>query len=153
MIEEFYKKTLPSQGVYCVADIDPVTKKTNHKFVWIFNIILVLLIVLPVRFSFERLKLFSKNDRNPQWVIDLKEFNKRGIKQGILFNYPKPIEAMFYTDLTVYPNIPKKEVVNDLIGKGYTVLINDSENIPQDILELKGIRIGNLSTGNIDGKK
>ena len=33
MIEEFYKKTLPSQGVYCVADIDPVTKKTNHKFV------------------------------------------------------------------------------------------------------------------------
>lgn len=33
MIEEFYKKALPSQGVYCVADIDPLTKKTHHKFV------------------------------------------------------------------------------------------------------------------------
>ena len=33
MVEEFYKKALPSQGVYCVADIDPSTKKTQHKFV------------------------------------------------------------------------------------------------------------------------
>ena len=33
MIKDFYKKALPKQGVYCVADIDPVTKKTNHKFV------------------------------------------------------------------------------------------------------------------------
>ena len=33
MIEEFYKRALPSQGVYCVADIDPLTKQTHHKFV------------------------------------------------------------------------------------------------------------------------
>jgi hypothetical protein len=33
MNKDFYKKALPTQGVYCVADIDPVTKKTNHKFV------------------------------------------------------------------------------------------------------------------------
>ena len=33
MIEEFYKRALPSQGVYCVADIDPLTKQTRHKFV------------------------------------------------------------------------------------------------------------------------
>jgi hypothetical protein len=33
MITEFYKKALPSKGVYCVADIDPATKKTRHKFV------------------------------------------------------------------------------------------------------------------------
>ena len=33
MIEEFYKRALPSQGVYCIADIDPLTKQTHHKFV------------------------------------------------------------------------------------------------------------------------
>tara|TARA_R110002012_G_scaffold3223_1_gene15027 strand:+ start:5119 stop:7944 length:2826 start_codon:yes stop_codon:yes gene_type:complete len=33
MVKEFYIKALPSQGVYCVADIDSTTKKTNHKFV------------------------------------------------------------------------------------------------------------------------
>ena len=34
MIKEFYKKALPSQGVYCVATIEPTgDKRTRHKFV------------------------------------------------------------------------------------------------------------------------
>jgi hypothetical protein len=33
MIREFYKKALPSTGVYCVATIDPIAKITKHKFV------------------------------------------------------------------------------------------------------------------------
>ena len=33
MIKEFYKKALPSTGIYCVATIDPVVKITKHKFV------------------------------------------------------------------------------------------------------------------------
>jgi len=33
MIKEFYKKALPSTGIYCVATIDPVAKITKHKFV------------------------------------------------------------------------------------------------------------------------
>ena len=33
MIKEFYRKALPSTGVYCVATIDPVVKVTRHKFV------------------------------------------------------------------------------------------------------------------------
>jgi len=33
MIREFYKKALPSSGVYCIATIDPIVKVTKHKFV------------------------------------------------------------------------------------------------------------------------
>ncbi len=33
MMKEFYKKALPSTGVYCVATIDPIAKITKHKFV------------------------------------------------------------------------------------------------------------------------
>jgi hypothetical protein len=33
MIKEFYRKALPSTGVYCVATIDPIGKITKHKFV------------------------------------------------------------------------------------------------------------------------
>lgn len=33
MMKEFYKKALPSTGVYCVATIDPIAKLTKHKFV------------------------------------------------------------------------------------------------------------------------
>ena len=32
-MKEFYKKALPSTGVYCVATIDPIAKLTKHKFV------------------------------------------------------------------------------------------------------------------------
>ena len=31
MITEFYKKALPSNGVYCVTAIDPATKIPRHK--------------------------------------------------------------------------------------------------------------------------
>ena len=33
MINEFYKKALPSSGVYCIAAIDPIRKIPSHKFV------------------------------------------------------------------------------------------------------------------------
>ena len=33
MIKQFYEKALPQKGVYCVADIDAITKRTKHKFV------------------------------------------------------------------------------------------------------------------------
>lgn len=33
MITEFYTKALPSEGVYCIATIDPETKMTRHHFV------------------------------------------------------------------------------------------------------------------------
>ena len=33
MIKEFYKRALPSTGIYCVATIDPIDKTTKHKFV------------------------------------------------------------------------------------------------------------------------
>ena len=33
MIKQFYEQALPKRGVYCVADIDAITKRTKHKFV------------------------------------------------------------------------------------------------------------------------
>ena len=33
MINKFYTRALPTEGVYCVADINPTTKRTRHKFV------------------------------------------------------------------------------------------------------------------------
>ena len=37
MITEFYKKALPSNGVYCITAIDPITKIPKHKFVESIN--------------------------------------------------------------------------------------------------------------------
>ena len=32
-MKDFYALALPDSGIYCVADIDPTTKKTKHTFV------------------------------------------------------------------------------------------------------------------------
>jgi 4-amino-4-deoxy-L-arabinose transferase-like glycosyltransferase len=119
--------------------------KKNHKLKWLFNLILILLIALPIRYTIERVKPFEKSDRLPQWVTDLKNLNNKKFEKGVLFNYDKPIEAMFYTNLTVYPYIPDEKVINNLIEKGYIVIINDNGNIPKVIKTIKGIKIEHLS--------
>jgi 4-amino-4-deoxy-L-arabinose transferase-like glycosyltransferase len=115
--------------------------RKNHKLKWLFNLILILLIAFPVRYTIERTKPFDRIDRNPEWVSDLKNLNDKKIKNGILFNYDRPIEAMFYTNLTAYSYIPEREVVIDLIGRGYAVIIKNNGNIPDDIKSIKEIQI------------
>jgi 4-amino-4-deoxy-L-arabinose transferase len=115
--------------------------RLTHAPRWLYNIILVLLIALPIRYTLERTKPFDKTDRSPQWVSNLKKLNERHIIKGVMFNYDKPIEAMFYTDLTVYSYIPDKNFLTNLIQKGYTVLIDDKGNIPLELKNIQGVKI------------
>ena len=104
------------------------------------KLVLFLLIALPVRYTIERMKPFDKIDRNPAWVQELKELNSEKIKNGVLFNYKAPIEAMFYTNLTAaYPNIPDKATITTLLQKNYTIIIDDNGKIPKGIYSMKGI--------------
>jgi 4-amino-4-deoxy-L-arabinose transferase len=124
-----------------------LTYKLTHKPKWLYNLIAVLFIVLPIRYGIERMKPFEKRDRNPQWVSDLKALHKQDIQNGVLFNYENPIEAMFYTDLTVYPGMPAKEKIEQLINDGYRIFVNDSGNL-KDLGDLEGIEILNLTSAN-----
>ncbi len=104
-------------------------------------LILVLIILLPLRYSFERIKPFANENRNPEWVKTLKAMNKTEIPENsILFNFSYPIEAMFYTNLTVYSEIPDTKRLNKLIEQGYTIYLNDNKNIPTELKNDKRIR-------------
>ncbi len=118
--------------------------KMNNKPKWLYNLILFLMIALPIRYTIERIKPFEISERSPQWVTDLKDLNHKNISKGVLMNYDRPIEAMFYTNLTVYANIPDRHVIIDLIEKGYTILVNDNGTIPEDIKSIKGVIIEHL---------
>ncbi len=121
--------------------------RQTHKPKWLYNLIAVLFIILPIRYGIERMKPFEKRDRNPQWVIDLKALNKQNIQNGVLFNYENPIEAMFYTDLIVYSDIPSSEKMEQLINDGYRIIINDT--VKFEVQEhLKGIEIISLTPAN-----
>ena len=117
--------------------------KANHRFVWLFNGILILLLALPIRYMLERVKPFAQIDRNPIWVADLRKLNDQKITNGVLFNYARPIEAMFYTNLTVYPDMPSPEVIANLITQGHNVLINDNGQIPANIKAINGLSSSN----------
>lgn len=119
--------------------------KRKHKFKILNELVLILLIALPIRYSFERLKPFEKRDKKPQWVSDLKELNDRNIEKGVLFNYERPIEAMFYTDLTVYSTIPERSFIIDKLSEGYTVIINDNGNIPKHFAVIEGVKIEKIA--------
>src|SRR5690606_30977613 len=85
-----------------------VENREKFKYKPFINFALVLLILLPVRYGIERMKPFDIAERNPKWVVDLKKLNEAKIENGVLLNYKNPIEAMFYTDLTVYSFIPSQ---------------------------------------------
>lgn len=115
--------------------------KKSRNVKWFFNLILLLLIALPIRYMIERVKPFDQSNRNPAWVISLRNINDRKISKGILFNYDKPIEAMFYTNLIAYKTIPDKNILIGLVADGYTVIINDNGKLPDDIKTITGITI------------
>lgn len=117
----------------------------SHRFRWAFTLILALLLLLPVRYMVERVKPFGNKSRNPSWVADLRGLNERKIRQGILFNYDRPVEAMFYTGLTVYPTLPDSSVITGLVESGYTVLVNDDGTLPESIKTIRGVTIERLS--------
>jgi 4-amino-4-deoxy-L-arabinose transferase len=110
--------------------------KDKSRFKWVITAVLALILILPIRYGVERLTVFELKERNPQWVVDLRELKKEDHHNGVLFNYNRPIEAMFYTDLTVYPTIPSADTISELQRQGYTVIINDEGTIPEQI---KGI--------------
>ena len=117
--------------------------RNRFRLRWAIYTILVLLLALPIRYSIERIKPFSKVERNPAWAKDLKELGKT-IETGskvVLFNVDHPIEAMFYTNCTAYRIIPDLETINDITRLGYKVLISDAEELESSLYNTDNVEI------------
>jgi len=116
--------------------------RNRFKYRWLIYVVLFLLLALPIRYSIERIKPFENRDRNPQWVQDLKDLNKRYIgKKNVIFNVDNPIETMFYTDFIAYETIPNKNTIEELKLKGYEIYINDNENLSDELKKFKDIQV------------
>ena len=111
---------------------------------WFIQLIVFLLISLPARYCFERIKPFEKRERYPQWVKNLKKLNDRSLSNTVLFNYDKPVEAMFYTSMTVYSQLPGKDTLMQIIEDGYQIMINDNGALPHTIRKMKNVQFVKL---------
>ncbi len=88
--------------------------------------VLVLLVLLPIRYSIERTKLFQKRDRSPAWVEEIKHLRNRfGDEKVVIFNSIRPIETMLYTDYVAYKQIPDSSIIDSLEMEGYIVHVID----------------------------
>tara|TARA_R110002072_G_scaffold125612_6_gene261838 strand:- start:309 stop:1811 length:1503 start_codon:yes stop_codon:yes gene_type:complete len=136
--------TAPAYFIMSSAFFDFLLRNSqlNNKS-WKVIAIWLLFLILPIRYSIERIKPFDTKNKKPQWVLDLKALNIETDRKSVLFNYPKPIEAMFYTDLTVYEKLPSISFLEELKGKSYKIYIYDPGNLEIQFGQLKGIEILN----------
>ncbi|HEX5624620.1 MAG TPA: hypothetical protein VFX48_01280, partial [Saprospiraceae bacterium] len=105
----------------------------------VFTLILILMIVLPVRYSIERLKPFENKKQDRIWASDLRSLAPKTNGKTLLFNYSRPVEAMFYSPVTAYDCIPTEAEILNLKMRGYEILIQNKGLIPQDLYAIKGI--------------
>jgi len=85
-----------------------------------------LLVLLPLRYSIERVKPFANFAEERQWTEELKALSSAiplPPKQVVLFSEPHPIQAMFYTGFTAYPWIPEASMLEELRAKGYRIFV------------------------------
>jgi len=110
---------------------------------WLTWPVLALLLLLPVRYSFERIKPFEKRERNPVWAQELRALNRTIADKSkvVIFNVDRPVETMFYINCTAYPQIPDKNILQELTESGYTLFINDRGDLPADIKNLNDVEI------------
>ena len=100
--------------------------KKQVRYPWPVTVLLLAFLALPVRYAIERSKPFIRAEKNPEWVKELRAKGVgHGVEKVVLFNYPRPVEAMFYTGMTVYPHIPDSATIRELKDKGYKVILYD----------------------------
>lgn len=114
-------------------------QKTSLK--WLQKIVLLLLIILPIRYSIERIKPFDNMERTADWITEIKAFEtkQKGIKTVIL-NSKYPIETMFHTDIIAYEWMPSLSNIHRLDSLGYSIYIDNHLPVDSNIYQLDFIK-------------
>ncbi len=83
------------------------------------------LLILPIRYSIERLKPFNEPKPVAAWVAEAKKLDAKHLNTAntVVFNCPDYIEMMFATNCICYEQKPSEEIVRQLSEKGFTVVV------------------------------
>ncbi|MBL7930376.1 MAG: glycosyltransferase family 39 protein [Bacteroidia bacterium] len=96
----------------------------NKRQLRLYALLQFCIIVLPLRYTIERMKFFESYERSRVWVEELKGIRiNHKADSTVLFNFPYPIEAMFYTGFTAYESLPDSVQIENIKARGYTVLV------------------------------
>jgi len=97
------------------------------KVKWVFWVVLITLLILPLRLMIERTKLFHERKQN-SFMTSLPEYEKMFDSNSIVFGLKENIELMFYTDVyAAYPKIPAQEKLIELKNQGFAIWCFENE--------------------------
>ncbi|MCB0629238.1 MAG: glycosyltransferase family 39 protein [Saprospiraceae bacterium] len=102
--------------------------RSHFRSVWLrrlASLIAILLIALPLRYTFERLKLFSSRELTQEKkLIKNLQLPVQNANKVVLFNTQWPIECMFYNDIAAaYSGMPDEMIMARLQMEGYHIFI------------------------------
>jgi 4-amino-4-deoxy-L-arabinose transferase len=111
--------------------------RKSFRYNWLVYTLLFLLLVLPVRYTFERLKVFEEREKYPEWVKEYKVMDLG--PNSVVFNVERPIEMMFYTDCTAYKKVPSKSKILEILEEGYAVYMIDDGSLDESYTKIDGV--------------
>jgi 4-amino-4-deoxy-L-arabinose transferase-like glycosyltransferase len=117
-------------------------KDNPLKIKWLNQLILTAMIVLAVRYCYERMWFFRDNSEPIAKTVWMKNLNQKiKSEKSVIFNWDNPIEGMFYTPFTFYQNLPTDEQLKDIKTKGYDVYIVRTPSLPSNFLNKPNIQL------------
>jgi 4-amino-4-deoxy-L-arabinose transferase-like glycosyltransferase len=117
-------------------------KDNPLKTKWLNQLVLTAMIVLAVRYCYERMWFFKDHSEpitKTIWMKNLNQIIKN--EKTVIFNWDSYIEGMFYTPFILYPQLPTDEQIKDIKAKGYDVYIVKTPSLPSDFLSNQGIQL------------
>jgi 4-amino-4-deoxy-L-arabinose transferase-like glycosyltransferase len=125
----FCATKMPAYTLFAAPAIFVVTAVAFFKFKdgrqyaprWLTLLFVYCLLLLPVRYSIERIKPFHMMTRNPDWNRAIEQFANTDANKSntIVFNCEHFIEMMFATHVTAYNYLPSQQALLELRANGY----------------------------------
>lgn len=121
--------TLPTAPVIFIATalfVDFVWRLRNRMKYRVFTLfVLSLFLLLPIRYSFERMKLHEGMANKHLSAQIPKKYKHTLPEKSIVFQVEDPISFMFYSNALAYSFSIPPEKRDELIGEGYRIFIID----------------------------
>lgn len=114
-----------------------------QKYPVLQKIMLICFILLALRYSIEKIKPFNRDTISEKRLEEVHKIQKHAGNEEftVVFNFPYPIEAMFFTNCTVYSKLPSVDYLNRLESKGYRILLYEHNKLPSNYLHLSTVKV------------
>ena len=95
----------------------------NKYLIFTSKVLLIAIIILPIRYCFERTKFGFTEQKSTDYEYSYKNISNKFIDKCVVLNVSNPIEFMFYNNCIAYSvdKISEKEV-EQIRSRGYTIL-------------------------------